>query len=192
MKEERKTALPPVSEALYLNCDLLFALAEKRDISSQEQKKIEAILHENGDCIFLTKALDNMVWFDKESAVITQDEINVSFTGVDMTIPAALITDRSEILVTVTGNGETKVLDDWIVTSVKRPKDANVSDFTATLHSKKADAYKSIEQYQPGQIIKVKITPVAESPDKHIDIQFKAIRVKKFFIFDSVDFERIS
>ncbi|MCM1122601.1 MAG: hypothetical protein NC416_08460 [Eubacterium sp.] len=52
IKEERKVALPPVSEALYLNCDLLFALAEKRNISSAERSKISSILHENGDSIF--------------------------------------------------------------------------------------------------------------------------------------------
>lgn len=40
---------------LYLNCDLLFALAEQLDISVDEQKKIDAILHENGEPVFLTQ-----------------------------------------------------------------------------------------------------------------------------------------
>ena len=44
--------MPPVDEALYLNCDLLFALAEQLDISVDEQKKIDAILHENGEPVF--------------------------------------------------------------------------------------------------------------------------------------------
>ena len=48
LKAQRKVELPPVDEALYLNCDLLFALAEQLDISVDEQKKIDAILHEMG------------------------------------------------------------------------------------------------------------------------------------------------
>ena len=58
IKEERKVALLPVSEALYLNCDLLFSLVEIKNVSSNERARIDAILHENGNGIFLTEALD--------------------------------------------------------------------------------------------------------------------------------------
>lgn len=64
LKAQRKVELPPVDEALYLNCDLLFALAEQLDISVDEQKKIDAILHENGEPVFLTQALDEKFWFE--------------------------------------------------------------------------------------------------------------------------------
>ena len=39
LKVARKTELPPVSEPLLLNCDLLFALADQLDISENEQRK---------------------------------------------------------------------------------------------------------------------------------------------------------
>lgn len=44
LKTERKTELSAVYEPLVLNCDLLFALAEKKDITAPEKSKIEGIL----------------------------------------------------------------------------------------------------------------------------------------------------
>ena len=63
LKAERKTALPPVNEPLRLNCELLFALADKLHLSEQERLLIENILHEKGQSIFLTTPIDNQYWF---------------------------------------------------------------------------------------------------------------------------------
>ena len=66
LKAERKVALPPVSEALYLNCDLLFALANELNISSSEKRKIDSILHEKDESIFLMQEIDKRYWFEKK------------------------------------------------------------------------------------------------------------------------------
>ena len=65
-KKNEKIALPPVSEALYLNADLLFALTKELDVSEEEKETIEAILHENEDAIFLAKSLDQRFWFEEK------------------------------------------------------------------------------------------------------------------------------
>lgn len=189
IKEERKIALPPVSEALYLNCDLLFALAEERGIDSAEQKRLENILHENGESIFLTKTLDDRFWFSNASEALDPDKISVTFDGDKLTIPAAYITDRSTIVVTVTGSAGTTTLDDWIVTDVKRPKNSdNCAEFTVTYESATGDKYK----YTAGETITIKVTPVEESPDVHIDIKYNVVAVKKVVVFNGIKFERAS
>lgn len=73
--------MPPVDEALYLNCDLLFALAEQLDISVDEQKKIDAILHENGEPVFLTQALDEKFWFESAYKKLDVQNIDIDFDG---------------------------------------------------------------------------------------------------------------
>ena len=44
LEEERKVALPPVYQALVINCDLLFALADELDVSEKEKQKINNYL----------------------------------------------------------------------------------------------------------------------------------------------------
>ena len=186
IKNERKLAVPPVSEALYLNCDLLFALAKVRNIDDAEKRKIEAILHENGERIFLTNSLDDQFWFDNKPERLNVDSIEVSYDGDTFTIPASCITDRSTIVVTITGHGRIK-LDDWIVSEVKRPKGSkDCSEFTVTFKSKKGEKYK----YRSGENVSIVVTPVKETLKEHLDFSFDVVATKKMFIFDDIEFER--
>lgn len=187
IKEERKIALPPVSEALYLNCDLLFALAEERNISSSEQNRIEAVLHENGENIFLTQALDDRFWFSK-SAALNANEIDVTFDGKTLTIPANCVTDRSVITVTVTGPNGTTILDDWTVDNVKRPKKAGFSEFVVTFKSEAGKDYK----YQAGEVVTIKVVPVEESPEEYLVFEYNVVGTKTAFVFNGVKFERVA
>ena len=186
-KEQRKVALPPVSEALYLNCDLLFALAEQCGISETEQVKIDSILHENGSNIFLTQALDNRFWFGDHDAEFSADDIAVSFDGKLLTIPASCVTDRSIIAVTVSNSDETVLLDEWTVTNVDRHKSENVSDFTATFESKPAKDHK----YQVGEVVTIKVIPIAESEDNFIEFTYNVVPAKRLMVFDDIGFERV-
>lgn len=77
LKEIRKTELPPVSEPLLLNCELLFALADELEIDSTEQARIDKMLHGNGDNLFLTASIDNQFRFD--DTVIDSDAMTVAF-----------------------------------------------------------------------------------------------------------------
>ncbi|MBR3356967.1 MAG: hypothetical protein IKG46_03980 [Solobacterium sp.] len=189
IKAERKIALPPVSEALYLNAQLLFELAKEKNISSSDQKKIESILHENGESIFLTKALDDRFWFDKTSGTIKAADISVDFDGEEFTIPASCITDRSNVSVTISGSSGTKVFEEWEVVEVKRPKNSkDCSEFMVTIKIKGADKYK----YKDGENVTIKVTPVEETPDEHLDFKFNVVETTTAFVIKGVKFERVT
>ena len=187
IKEERKTALPPVDDALYLNCDMLFLLAEKKNVSTSERKRIESILHENGDEIFLTKSLDNQFWFGTRNAELNSKDVPVEFDGKSIQFPAVFLSDKSTVTVIVSGKDGTSVINDWEVTEVKRPKNSGIEDFLVILQSKDGKAYK----YQAGDEIVIRIVPVEENPDKYYDVEFVVQAVKKAFVFNGIEFERV-
>lgn len=185
LKKERKIALPPVNEALYLNCDLLFALVEEMDQPVSTKNQIDAILHENGDNLFLTQALDDRFWFGKETVSINPDELDISFDGEKLTLPASCITDRSLIIVTVNGKVEHK---DWIVKKVKRPKGANCSEFIVYFESKSGKEYK----YQAGDKISIKVIPVSDASDKYMEFSYNVVpREVPVFQQFGIKFERV-
>ncbi len=175
LETNRKVELPPVNEALYLNCDMLFALIEERGISSEERDKIEAILHENGECIFLTTTLDNRFRFEESEIAFDANALEFEFTGEELSIPASCVTDRSTVSVVISGESGTTVIDDWIVKSVKRPKNfAGVSEFTVTYTSETAEKYK----YAYGDSVSIHIVPIAEAADEVITFKCKAVKKK--------------
>lgn len=187
MKAERKVALPPVSEALYLNCDLLFALADELSISSKEKNKVDSILHENGESIFLMQVIDNRFWFDKV-ATLNTNEIDVTFDGKKFAIPATYMSSNSRIIVTVDNAGSKTIFDDWTISEVTRKKNATYTDFIASFTSETADKFK----YLDGMRIMIEITPVAEEPDETIEFIYNVVGVKKAFVFNDVQFERVN
>ena len=188
IKAERKTALPPVSEALYLNAELLFGLAKEKKIDATEQKKIENILHENGDVIFLAKALDDRFWFNKTSSSVNVADISMEFDGTKIVIPASCIADRSKITVTVSGANGTKTFENWTVTEVKRPKKSqDCSEFRVTLKLKDTEKYK----YQVGDTVTVRITPVEEVPNVYWDFNYKVVETKTLGVIKGTAFERV-
>ena len=186
LKAQRKVELPPVDEALYLNCDLLFALAEQLDISVDEQKKIDAILHENGEPVFLTQALDEKFWFESAYKKLDVQNIDIDFDGKTLKIPAVCIADRSRITVSVDGSSGNQTFQDWTVKKVYRPKGADCSDFIVIFTSETAKKYK----YESGDKIAVQITPVAESADEILEYDYKATVIQKSFAFKTISFER--
>ena len=178
--------MPPVDEALYLNCDLLFALVEQLDISVDEQKKIDAILHENGEPVFLTQALDEKFWFESADKKLDVQNIDIDFDGKTLKIPAVCIADRSRITVSVDGSSGNQTFQDWTVKKVYRPKGADCSDFIVIFTSETAKKYK----YESGDKIAVQITPVAESADEILEYDYKATVIQKAFAFKTISFER--
>lgn len=181
LKEERKVAVPPVSEALYLNLDLLFALADKRGVASSERDKIENLIHENGEDLFLTKILDNR--FRKNGNSIDGDDLQISFDGKELIIPVTCYSDRSQVIVSING---IDILDDWTVSEVTRPKNNNFSDFTVALKSAKGKSYK----YQSGDRILITVIPVIESPEETVEFTYEAVSVKRALFINDIKFER--
>lgn len=186
MKNERKIALPPVNESLYLNCDLLFALADKLDISQSEKDKIDSILHDNNKQMFLTKALDNRFWFDHKNDMVKAKDIAMEFNGKKLVVPATCVTDRSSIIVSVKRGKKKHVIKDWKVKEVVRPKNSKVSGFEVTYESEKGSKYK----YQDGDAITITIVPVSETPEENLVFTYNAKAEKVAFVFNHIAFER--
>ena len=183
-REERKTEMPPKSEALYVNCELLFALAEERNISEAEQTKIEAVLHENGEPLFLSEPLDRHFWFHENQKNDTE-EIAVEFDGENLTLPASCLMEKSSITVSISGKDS---LSDWIISEVKRPGDStDCSEFMAVFTSETGKNY----EYEDGDIITIQVIPDPDRPEETMTFTYKAAAVKQFLLFDSIDFERV-
>lgn len=160
LKEERKTELAPVYGPLTLNCDLLFALADEMKISDTDKQQIEEILRENDAPLFLVEELDNLYKFESEQ--IDESEIDISFEGDKIIIPAKYVTKDSKITVDIKEKDKTERIDDWTVDEVIRKKGEGLDTFKAVYVSETADDFKYKDN------LNIAISIVAE-PD--IDVQ---------------------
>lgn len=136
LKESRKTELPPLYEPLVLNCDLLFALAEKMNISSVEKREIEAILQTDTNGVFLSVPVNDRYSF----SAMSNDTPPIEMYKDKVVVPASLLTANAQVVISVTDNGKTTTFDDCIVTKVERKGDT-VDTFLATFSSKKLSDY---------------------------------------------------
>ena len=184
LQKKRDTELPPVNEAFYLNCDLLFALAEEMNVSYAKKNDIDVTIHENGAPVFLTEALDNRFWARKNIPAIDPDDIGVEFNGKKLLIPASCLTDRFAVTVSISGG---TVLDDWKVEKVDRPKDsADCSDFLVTLVSEKGKDY----EFSAGEAITITVTPIADTPEENLQFVFDVVATKTLWVINGIEFER--
>lgn len=184
LKDKRSTELPPVNEAFYLNCDLLFALADELNVSYIRKNDIDDTIHEDGAPIFLTEALDNRFWARKNIPAIDPDSIDVEFNGKKLVIPASCLTDRFIVTVSISGG---TVLDDWKVEKVDRPKNStDCSEFLVTLISEKGKDY----DFSAGETVTITVTPVADTPDETIQFRFDVVGTKTLWVINGIEFER--
>lgn len=184
LQDKRDTELPPVHETFYLNCELLFALADELNVSYSKKNVIDDTIHENGAPVFLTEALDSRFWARKTIPAIDPNGINVEFNGKKLVIPASCLTDRFVVTVTISGG---TVLDDWKVDKVDRPKNSmDCSEFMVTLISEKGKNY----DFSAGETITVTITPVADAPDEAIQFSFDVVGTKTLWVINGIKFER--
>ena len=158
------------------------------NISSAEKQKIDSILHANGESIFLTKALDDRFWFTKTMESLKAEDIDVEFDGSKLVIPASCITDRSKIVVTVSGPNGTATFEEWEVVEVKRPKNStDCSEYKVTLKIKEADKYK----YQAGETISINVLPVEDNENEYLTFNFNVIENNVAFV-KGIKFERVT
>ena len=185
LKEERKIALPPISEALYVNADLLFALSNEMDLDDSEKTKIEEILHRKDEKIFLDDYVDSYFWFDKTDANYDANDIDISFDGKQISVPASTVSDQYKIVMTV--NDSENMIEDWTVENVKRPKNyTDCSEFNVKFKSKTAKEYK----YKEGDSIEINIYPIEEKEEKCICFKYNAVTKDNFLIPDEIVFEK--
>lgn len=187
LKETRKTELPPVSEPLLLNCELLFALAEELDVDRAEQERIDRMLHGTVDSLFLSVPIDNRFRF--ESNAIDTAVLAVTCNGKELTLPASLVSGDAVIRVrVVSAEGEETVFDDWTVSKVERKTEGALETFSATYTSASARDYT----FRPDATITILVYAGEESAEAAASFTFATTAEKTWLVFDTVGFARKS
>ena len=181
LKEERKTELPPISEPLLLNCELLFALADQLNKSESERSTIDGMLHDGKEPMFLVSAIDRQFWFNPDTP--NNDTDLVEFEADELFIPASLVTENAVITVTVKNGGDVTVIKDWVVSEVNRK---NGFPYIVSYESATAKKFK----YQDGMQILLSITPMEGANTGAIELEYIAKQQKKFVI-SSIVFEKV-
>ena len=189
MQEElRKTELPPISKSLYMSAEMLFALADKLQVSNEEKEKIERILHNNGEDLFYNLIYDNTIRMNPDSTDPTIGKLTVEYTkGNGLKLPVILLTKDSCIKVSVGNENNVTWFDDWKLTSVDRQGE-NVENFLAEFKSEKAKAYKGYKN-DMDLIIHIYTDPNDTEPD--YTIKYKVIVKTTLWVFDDISFQRL-
>lgn len=187
LKEERKTELPSVYEPLMLNCDLLFSLVEKLKLSEKETLQIEQILHGNSEPIFLVNELDNLYTFSPND--IDTSEIDMSFDGEKLVIPAKYVSDDTKITVTIKGkNNILETIDDWKLVKVTRKTEGDIDTFRARYSSKTAKKFK----YSANMVIDIEIDAKPDSAAESLHFKYNTELQKRWgIISDKLIYQRI-
>lgn len=178
LKKERKTELPSLYEPLVLNCELLFALADKIGISDTEKADIEAILKTGTNGTFLTKPINDAYSFSQRS-----NHYTIEMKKDEIFVPADLMTARSSVKITVTDGGKENTFDDCKITRVHR-KDSSIDSFKTYISSKKMKKY----DWTANSKVTVAIT-YHDAYDKCTEYKFKVSEFKKHWYGDKVVFK---
>ena len=185
LTEKRKTELPPMYEPLLLNCELLFSLAEELGMPETELQRIDGILHENGEPIFLIEPINAQYSMKSDPDIDSLKECIV-FDGTLLSIPVQLVSEQYSIKVSVTTDGETIVYDDWTLKKVERKGKSDISSFVAHFSSKAIKKHK----FAVGARISVKIQPDTEYSTSMICCDYNAVAGKTLMVFDKTEIQR--
>ena len=179
LSEARKTELPPLYEPLVLNCELLFALADKLNISDTDKAEIEAILRTATNGIFIVKPINDAYSFTNRS-----NGYSVEFDGDKLVIPADLLSTGSVITITATDNGNSVTFDDCEITKVER-KGKTIDTFFAHVSSKQLKKY----DWTANSKVTITIT-YGDAYDRFIEINFYVSEFEEHWYGDKVVFEQ--
>ncbi len=180
LKKARITELPTLYEPLILNCELLFALADKLNISNAEKTEIEAILQTESNGTFITKPIN-----DAFSFFNSDKKYSISIDREDICIPAELLTAGSKVTVTVTEGGNQETFDDCAIQKVVRKGDS-IDGFTAYYKS------KAMRKHEWTPDSKVDITiQYTDAGNRTVTFSFKVTGFKEHWYGDKVEFGEI-
>lgn len=177
--EARKTECPVVYEPLILNCDLLFALADKLKISDTEKTEIEAVLQTENNGIFIVEPINNRYSFSERK---TSNKIEMKKDKV--IIPVSLLSNKAKVIITITDNGKTTTYDDCVIENVER-KENKINTMSATITSDKMEDYT--------WSAKSKVTISINNGDEKdtVSVDFKVTEYSSNWIFpDTVVFDK--
>jgi len=166
LNNEREVALPPVYEPLRLNCDLLVALANELELSSDERKAADDILHGSDSALFLSIPMANKFTLSDEAKSdfsLAEISYNVNVLGThELKIPAAYLAEGSVVEVVVKQGSNRTTLTKWYISEVDRAKSNDIGVFIATYECKPE---KKID-IKDGDTLEVKIyLPGTEGQD---------------------------
>lgn len=179
LKEARKKELPPVSDALLLNLDMLYSIANELNIPDAEKTRIDTLFRDSEGVLFLTIPLDNMFSFEIKDEELIEE---ITFDGNEVIIPARFVTSSTEITVEVQGD-ESSIFSDWLLDEVKRKDETDLDTFSAVYKSEEADEY----DYTGTETITVTIKPIKESELEPQVFRFSSKREKALEILDNFD-----
>ena len=181
LNNSRKTELPPVYKPLTLNCDLLFAIAEKLNLSSEEKNRIDGILRSGSDRLFLDETIDNRYRFDSKAV-----SVSAGLTKSELTLPVSILSEGAVINAKVIDNNTTYTYNDWTVKSVDRAG-SSVSGYSAVLTSEK---FKK-QTWSPNSKISVTVTKpdIADCPP--VTVSFAVSSYKNLLVSSLVEFEQV-
>ena len=181
VKEERKTALPPVYQPLVLNCDLLFGLADQLKIKDKEKANIDDMLHSGDTPLFLVKPLNDLYRF---SADENSTPLLLEFDGETLSVPAVLLSQGATIKATVAEDGNNQVYSDWQLKKVDRDKDNDINSYIAEYKSKQIKNQK----YSENSSVTVEIIPPEGGKYETLKYEFDAVKGKKLVVLKDMDF----
>lgn len=184
LQEARKIELPPVYEPLYLNCDLLFSLADILNLSSVEKSKVDKILHgAKGEALFLDAILDNCYWFNKTNEV--EIDYVCTLDTESLTVPANLVSNATTIKIVIhSADGTTSTFEDWTVKKVDRKKKVSIQDFEVEFVSSTYKKYK----FKNNDVVEVIIDSVPGSNAEPFTIKYNVAVTKKLKVLDDIKF----
>jgi len=132
------------------------------------------MLHPNDDRLFLPQVIDDEYWFYPKDEGVTEDNINISFDGNELEIPASNLTQYSTVTVNVTDeSGKKTSYSDWKVESVERKTEGDLSSFTAKYSNDSIKDYK----WTPNEDVTIQIKPI-DSKDITLDFEYKTSGTK--------------
>ncbi len=143
---KRKKELPEIYEPLALNCELLFSIADKIELSQAEKERIDGILNSETEPVFITKPVSDLFSFKKSN-----DTVKAYYEKDTIKIPAEYVSEDTKIKVTISSDGRISVYDDWKVESVERSS-KELSDFMSTFKSADAKNYKLFNKNSTVQV----------------------------------------
>lgn len=176
LKETRKTELSPVYEPLLINCELLFSISEKLNISNKEKEKIDSILHNNGGKLFLADTLDQQFSFSKNPEI----QYIVEFDDDEVVVSGNTICEGSQLLVKING----KTYDDYVIKKIDR-EESEAEKFEITLAS---ESVKDVD-FSKCSKVEVYVKPHNEMND--VKIATFSVSSKTILFWDNYKFERI-
>ena len=133
LQEKRETELPEIYEPFAINCELLFTIADKLDISQAEKEKIEGILAGKDGSAFLIKPIKNLFSFDPHSFTV-----DASFDKDELVLPVSCVSEGAKISTIEFSGSDYITYDDWKIDEVNRPDNNKFGKFKVTYTSENA------------------------------------------------------